>query len=232
MAGISSKAAMGSDYPENKKKYNGIELENDLEIQTYDAFFRELDPQTGRWWQVDPKTENMEMWSPYASNYDNPLRYSDPLGDEGQECCWELMKAVINLITPEQQATANAVVEGVTSTVQQMGTNAKARWEAGVDPLHQTAANPLSLILGSAGMEMNAAKGALGMEAKSVNLLSEGIKSSKLLAAEKKLADAAKGSQGEGVFFVSERGTAASNSQARMKKSFDNANLNSQPTTK
>ncbi len=79
MAGISSKAA-GS--LENKKKYNGIEWENDLDLAVYDAFFRELDPQTGRWWQIDPKIENMEAWSPYASNFDNPVSFSDPLGDE------------------------------------------------------------------------------------------------------------------------------------------------------
>jgi hypothetical protein len=32
--------------------------------------------------QVDPKQEKMEMWSPYASNYDNPIRFNDFLGDE------------------------------------------------------------------------------------------------------------------------------------------------------
>lgn len=79
MAGISSKAADGL---ENKRKYNGIEFENDFDLNTYDAFFRELDPQTGRWWQIDPKIEDMEQWSPYASNYDNPITYSDPLGDD------------------------------------------------------------------------------------------------------------------------------------------------------
>ena len=81
MAGISSKAA-NFGQPENKKKYNGIEFDNDLDLNTYEAFFRELDPQIARWWQIDPKIDNMEAWSPYASNYDNPIRYDDPLGDE------------------------------------------------------------------------------------------------------------------------------------------------------
>jgi RHS repeat-associated protein len=67
---------------DNRKKYNGIEFDNDLNINTYEAFFRNLDPQTGRWWQIDPKTENMEMWSPYVSNYNNPITYQDFLGDE------------------------------------------------------------------------------------------------------------------------------------------------------
>jgi RHS repeat-associated protein len=91
MAGISSKA-LSSYVAENKYKYNGIEKEDGLGIEIYDAQLRELDPQLGRWWQIDPKIERMEMWSPYASNYDNPIRYSDPLGDEGEECCKGLKK--------------------------------------------------------------------------------------------------------------------------------------------
>ncbi|WP_315817064.1 RHS repeat-associated core domain-containing protein [Paraflavitalea speifideaquila] len=80
MAGISSKA-LKSNYTENKYKYNGIEQNTDFDLSMYDAFYRNLDPQIGRWWQVDPETEDMEMWSPYVSNYNNPLLYSDPQGD-------------------------------------------------------------------------------------------------------------------------------------------------------
>jgi RHS repeat-associated protein len=82
MEGISSHALKGLNYPENRFKYNGIEKIGDLGLEDYDAKFRELDPQIGRWWQIDPKIESMEMWSPYASNYDNPIRFNDVLGDE------------------------------------------------------------------------------------------------------------------------------------------------------
>lgn len=92
MHGISSKAA---GIVENKKKYNGIELENDLEIQTYDAFFRELDPQIARWWQIDPVTDGYESISPYASMYDNPITYSDPLGNEGEACCGGFFTGIV-----------------------------------------------------------------------------------------------------------------------------------------
>jgi len=85
MAGISSNALKGANYPENRKKYNGIEFTNDLDLAIYDAFYRNLDPQIGRWNQIDPKIDNMEAWSPYASNYDNPIRYNDFLGDEGDD---------------------------------------------------------------------------------------------------------------------------------------------------
>lgn len=89
MAGISSNALKGSNYSENRKRYNGIEYTNELDLDIYDAQLRNLDPQIGRWNQIDPKTENMEMWSPYVSNYDNPIRYNDVLGDQpGEPDTW------------------------------------------------------------------------------------------------------------------------------------------------
>ncbi len=86
MAGISSKAANAL---ENRKKYNGIELDEDLGIEEYEAFYRDLDPQTGRWWQIDPKCEvgadddeqGLESLSPYNSMANDPIKLSDPLGD-------------------------------------------------------------------------------------------------------------------------------------------------------
>ncbi|UPK66788.1 DUF6443 domain-containing protein [Chitinophaga filiformis] len=81
MAGISRNALKGTQYPENRKRYNGIDFSADLGLNQYDAFYRTLDPQTGRWKQIDPKIDAMESWSPYASHFDNPIRYSDPLGD-------------------------------------------------------------------------------------------------------------------------------------------------------
>lgn len=78
MTGISSKAFGGV---ENKKKYNGIEFNNDLDINEYDAFYRTLDPQIGKFLQIDPKIESAEAWAPYSAMLDNPIRYMDPLGD-------------------------------------------------------------------------------------------------------------------------------------------------------
>ena len=81
MAGISSKA-LNFGNPQNKYKFNGIEGVGEFDLQDLNAKFREYDPQIGRWWEVDPKTDKMEMWSPYAAMYDNPIRFNDPLGDE------------------------------------------------------------------------------------------------------------------------------------------------------
>jgi len=89
MSGISSKAAGGI---ENNKKYNGIEFDENLDLDTYEAYYRNLDPQTGRWWQIDPKVDQgMESVSPYASMYNDPILNSDFLGDEPDGCCKELL---------------------------------------------------------------------------------------------------------------------------------------------
>ncbi|HET8689089.1 MAG TPA: RHS repeat-associated core domain-containing protein, partial [Methanosarcina sp.] len=76
MAGISSKAA---GKLENKRKFNGIEHNTDLDLNQYDAFFRNADPQIGRWWQIDPKPNTSE--SPYSMMGNNPISKADPLGD-------------------------------------------------------------------------------------------------------------------------------------------------------
>ena len=105
MAGISSNALKGVNYPENRKKYNGIEFTTDLDLDVYDAQLRNLDPQIGRWNQIDPKIENMEMWSPYASNYDNPIRYQDFLGDAPGDGFWSTLKQAV-VATGEQIVSA------------------------------------------------------------------------------------------------------------------------------
>ncbi|HYM93331.1 MAG TPA: RHS repeat-associated core domain-containing protein [Chitinophagaceae bacterium] len=78
MSGISSKA-LNFGSPANKYKFNGIMQNNDFDLNMYDAFYRNLDPQIGRFWQIDPKPN--EMVSSYYVMMNNPIRFSDPLGD-------------------------------------------------------------------------------------------------------------------------------------------------------
>ncbi len=77
MSALSSRAA---GKLENKRsKFNGYEYNTDFDINLYETFYRSHDPQIGRFWQLDPKPNDME--SLYAAMGNNPILMVDPLGD-------------------------------------------------------------------------------------------------------------------------------------------------------
>lgn len=79
MVGISTRVISGL---ENRRKFNGIEQTNVLSLNQYDAYYRNLDPQIGRWWQIDPKCESFDEYSPYNHVLNNPISTSDFWGDD------------------------------------------------------------------------------------------------------------------------------------------------------
>ena len=85
MAWISDKA-LKTQYAENKLRYNrGTELQNKefndgSGLDLYATNFRSLDPQLGRFWQIDPLLEISEDVSPYTYGIDNPILHVDPMG--------------------------------------------------------------------------------------------------------------------------------------------------------
>jgi RHS repeat-associated protein len=79
MQGISSKAANSLT---NKYQYNGIEYNNDFDLNIGETFFRSHDPQIGRWLQIDPKVDKFFDLTPYMAMGNNPVSIIDPRGDE------------------------------------------------------------------------------------------------------------------------------------------------------
>ncbi len=85
MAGISDKA-IKADYAENKYRFNGgNELQNKefrdgTGLEMYDAGFRMLDPQLGRFTQIDPLADRSQFNSAYSYANDNPILMNDPTG--------------------------------------------------------------------------------------------------------------------------------------------------------
>jgi RHS repeat-associated protein len=102
MAGISSKA-LASGAPENKYKFNGgTELNTSFDVNLYETNFRSLDPQLGRFWQIDPLADVSSRFSPYCYASDNPIALNDPTGLLSDSLHPQVLPTVI--VRPPQKA--------------------------------------------------------------------------------------------------------------------------------
>jgi RHS repeat-associated protein len=86
VAGISSKALKGS-YAENKKGFNGNEIQqkeftDGSGLELYDFSARTYDQQIGRFLQIDPlaNEDHQQHLTPYHFALNNPVCYNDPDG--------------------------------------------------------------------------------------------------------------------------------------------------------
>jgi RHS repeat-associated protein len=83
MAGISDKAMGKLD---SKNKFNGgVELEEDYGVNLYSTFYRQYDPQIGRFNGVDILSEKNAGMSGYHFSGNNPISFNDPKGDQMDE---------------------------------------------------------------------------------------------------------------------------------------------------
>jgi len=83
MKGISDNepGSLINKYLYNGKEKQSHEFSDGSGLDEYDYGKRMQDPQLGRWWDLDPKADLLEMSSPYVFCYNNPMSYKDPDGD-------------------------------------------------------------------------------------------------------------------------------------------------------
>jgi len=66
MTGISAIALKGTNYQENRKKFQGQNLDKELDLNFYQFKWRNHDPQIGRFIETDPLSSDYPYNSPYA----------------------------------------------------------------------------------------------------------------------------------------------------------------------
>jgi RHS repeat-associated core domain len=86
MVGISNNVLKGTNYRENRFKYNGKELQSKefgdgSGLEWYDYGARMYDGQIGRWNMQDPMTDKRSWLSPYNFVQNDPISRLDPTGE-------------------------------------------------------------------------------------------------------------------------------------------------------
>jgi RHS repeat-associated protein len=77
---------------DNKYQYNGKEFNDDFGLNLNDYGARWYDASVGRWWSVDPMSDDDKLvgWSPYNYVLGNPMNKIDPDGQFPIETFWDV----------------------------------------------------------------------------------------------------------------------------------------------
>jgi RHS repeat-associated protein len=102
-----------NNQPNYKYKYNGKELQDELQLNVYDMDARQYDPAIGRWMVHDPLVHHNQ--SPYSAFNGNPIYWSDPSGMAGEHYDWDTGKYVNDKGKQVSFETALASVTGTGS---------------------------------------------------------------------------------------------------------------------
>lgn len=95
MAGISSTAA-NFGKPENKRKFVGLEIENDFDLSWYEFKYRNEDPQIGRFVEIDPISSEYVFNSTYAYAENRPINGIDLEGLEWWATVFDNIGSVVD----------------------------------------------------------------------------------------------------------------------------------------